>query len=187
MSGKKMKVAIASGIAAVVAVAASAIAQTGTPSPTATPQKPAAREGMRPQRLCGHPGKALGIRERFGRVVHAEAKVQLQEGFATMITDRGEITAVDGDRVTIKRADGESVSVRTGERTRVCRNGEPAQVSDLKKGDRAAIFQSRRDGETVVRGIRAFSPDYAPPAGQERPKRDRRLQPSAPKTPGETP
>ncbi|MGH2703715.1 MAG: hypothetical protein ACRDJ4_01050 [Actinomycetota bacterium] len=184
-----MKVAIASGIAAVVAVAGSALAQTGgTPSPTAPPEKSAARQGLpKGKRFCGLPGRAVGIREAFGRVVHAEAKVQAREGFATMIIDRGEITSVDGDRVTIKRADGETVTVRAGEQTRVCRNGEAAQVSDLKKGDRAAILQGRRDGESIVRGIRAFAPDYSPPAGQERPKRDRRLQPSATTTPGQAP
>lgn len=135
------KTAIAAGFVGAVAVAATAFGQTGTPSPT----DPAAKD-----------------RRKAHRVVHSETKVQTDDGFALVIRDHGEITAVDGSRVTIKRLDGETVTVAAGEDTRIRRNGEQATVSDLKPGDRAAIVQIDRGGARVVRAIRAFSPGFRP-------------------------
>src|SRR4029450_447591 len=59
------------------------------------------------------PGKREGWRKRHaGRVLlrrnplHGEAVVQTKEGTKTVLVQRGEITAVDGDSVTVKSADG---------------------------------------------------------------------------------
>ncbi len=139
------KTAVAAAFVAVVVLAAAAFGQTGsTPSPGAGPKKDG---GGR------HPGK---------RVVHSESKVQTADGFALLIVDNGEVTGVSGETVTIKRADGESVSATATEDTKIRRNGEDAQLSAFQTGDRASIMQVKVGDTTTVRAIRAFSKDFQP-------------------------
>jgi Cu/Ag efflux protein CusF len=167
MSGKTKLVA-AAGFFGAVALAGAAFGQAGGDQGE---QKARGAERARAN-ACGPHGKAhLG-----GRLVHSDAKVQVPDGFATITVDRGEITAVDpsAKTVTIKRADGETVTGTASDQTKVCRNGEPAQLSDLKVGDRAGIVQVANGDRRGVRGIRAFSPDYQPPrrsdSGAKRPR-----------------
>jgi hypothetical protein len=156
--GIRYRMALAAGFVGAVAVAATAFGQTGgaTPSPSDHPNRPGHKMGRR-------------------NLVHSESKVQVDGGFALVIVDRGEVTAVSGRTVTIKRADGESVSATAGDDTKVRRNGEDAQVSTLKAGDRGEIVQVERDGARTVRAIRAFSKDFQPKDHPRRgPMRQRR-------------
>ncbi|MGH9269287.1 MAG: hypothetical protein ACRD0D_14075, partial [Acidimicrobiales bacterium] len=94
------------------------------------------------------------------RLVHSESKIQMEGGFALLMVDRGEVASMEGDALTITRADGETVTAEAGEQTKICLNGKPATLGDLKPGYRAAIVQGGLEGESVVRAIRAFTPDF---------------------------
>lgn len=146
-----------------VALAANAIAQ--TPTPERTPSEPREEgksdehRGFRERRLahrdeCGPENPGPKVR----RVVHSETKFRLEdEGFGLRTLDVGEVTAVNGNRITIKRADGKVVSATAGEDTRVCLDGERAQLSDVDEGDHAALHQASRNDEKTLKGVRAFS------------------------------
>lgn len=157
-----MKTVIVAGIVGALALAATAFGQAPTQPPPG-----AEREKTRPK-ACGRPG--VQHLRGWARLVHSETKVQVKEGFALLIADRGTIADVDSSarKVTIERADGEKLTVVAGERTQICRNGEPATVDQLQTGDRAGILQMERDGERVVKAIRAFSADLVPQAEQAR-------------------
>lgn len=183
----KRKTALAAGFVGFAALAVSlfgpagSFAQSGTSTPEMSPTAAAGRvldqqtrEARRSRRAataeardgCGRPGNREGQerKERYARrLVHSETKVQTQDGFATLIADRGTITAVDAatKTVTIKRADDATVTVTAQDRTKICRNGEPATIGDLKVGDQAGIMQAVHGEEHRVRAIRAHSPEQA--------------------------
>lgn len=173
----RTKTALAAGFVLAVGVAATAFGQTGGSAPAGDPnaERPAAvQESARPDRperpVCGRPGTRRGQDQRrrvARRLVHSETKVQTREGFATIIADRGTIASVDVDAktVTIKRADDQTVTVTASDETRICKDGKPATLSDLKSGDLAGIVQGEKDGTRVVRRIAAHSPDTAASSG----------------------
>lgn len=140
----RYRTALAAGFVGAVAMAAAAFAQTPTPGAGDT-------EG------AGRKEKMLD------RLVHSESLVQADDGsFVTRIIDHGDVTSVDGNSVTIKRLDGQSVTVTAGQDTKIRRNGEEAALSALKAGDRARIAQIKSGDTTTVRAIRAFSKDFEP-------------------------
>lgn len=145
------KTVLALAFVGVVAMAAAAFGQTGDPSATPSP-------GDKPER-ARH------------RVVHSETKVQKGEGFVTVIRDAGEITAVSGNTVTIKRADDETVTVTATDATKVRRNGEQAAAGDLKTGDRAHIVQVVENGTTTVKAIMAADSTFTPERKREHKRR----------------
>jgi hypothetical protein len=161
----RTKTALAAGFVLAVGVAATAFAQSGTPTPSApsgtdrpAAQRFAQQRGERPE--CGRPHRA---RKAAGRLVHSESKVQMEDGFAILTVDRGTITAVNASAksVTIKRADNETVTVTATDDTKICKDGNAVALSALKVGDHAGILQSDYEGKHLVRRIGAHSPEAA--------------------------
>jgi hypothetical protein len=150
-----MKVAVAAGFVGVVALAATAFAQTGTPSPGERQQRKPRANAQRSE--CGKAGPGAARAAR--RMVHSEAKVQVKGGFAVVVLDVGTITEVNGSSVTIKRADGQSVTAAASDQTKVCKDGKKVALDQLAAGDRAGMTQVTKDGEQRVRAIRAHSPN----------------------------
>jgi uncharacterized protein YqfB (UPF0267 family) len=101
--------------------------------------------------------------ERGIRFVHGELKFQRDDGFVTRTMDQGKVTAVNADAktITIRRADGHSVSAKGSDETRVCRNGERSTFGAIRVGDVARILQRTLDGKTELRGIAARSSSEA--------------------------
>lgn len=163
-----LKLAVAAGFVGAVTLAATAFGQTGTPTPGTQERKPnAGVQERKPaqerkakaaaQRTeCGKAGPRAARAAR--RLVHSSSKVAVKGGYAVVIVDLGTITAVDGSSVTIKRADGETVTATASDQTKVCRDGKRVEIGQLKTGDLAAITQVTKDGEHGVRAIRAHSP-----------------------------
>lgn len=135
------KTAIALGFVGVVAMGAAAFGQTGSsnPAPSTTAQ---AKEGAR-----------LG---RLGRIVHADATLNTRKGLVTAKIDGGTVTAVDANALTltIKRADGQSVSFTATDTTRVRKDREKATFADIKVGDLVQVIQIDRGDGFVVALIR---------------------------------
>lgn len=141
------KLAIALGFVGTAAMAAAAFGQTGSPSPTSPPSAQAQeQQGRVPPAL-----RRLG-----NRVVHGELKLRTQDGFATVVIDTGTVTAVDqsAQTLTIKRADGQSVTVTAIDKTRVRKDGEKASFADIKTGDLAQVIRVDRGSGLVVVLIR---------------------------------
>jgi hypothetical protein len=175
--GTKAKMALATGFVGAAALAATAFGQVatsaqegdGTGAPQA-PRLPRVQQQLdrNPNRDgCADAARRPGARRLARRLVHSESKVQLGEGFGVVTVDVGEITALNdvSKTVTIKRADGESVSATAQDGTKICRNGKPATFADLEVGDRAGIVQGDANGEHKVRRIGAHSKDSGENAG----------------------
>lgn len=79
------------------------------------------------------------------RTVHADLIVRAQEGFANLTYDRGEVTAVSDNSVTLRRADGVSVSVTLTDATRYVGVDDPGEI---ETGEQAAVLA--REGEALV-------------------------------------
>lgn len=70
------------------------------------------------------------------RLVHATVVVDLPEkGLTTIQLDRGTVSAVSADSLSIAEAGGTSVTITLGAETRVRKDGKKAAVADLKVGD----------------------------------------------------
>jgi hypothetical protein len=117
------------------------VALAAAPAPSAS-ASPGARRGERHRR-------PLARELLRGRVLHAEAVVQTKEGIRTVVSQRGSVTEVDGDSVTVKSADGFTLTWTYAENLRVVEHRRTVQpsavavgaevgVAGAKDGDRAA-------------------------------------------------
>jgi len=166
-----MKLMVALVSVVMVALGATAVAQTPNPESTnETTEDGQVRQdgqvrmsdGHRRARMLAHRGGKDGCgpeqpRDRATRIVHSETKVRLDDGFGTRTLDVGEVTSVDGNQITIRRADGETVSATAAEETRVCRDGEESSLENIESGDTAALLQRTQDDGTQLKKVRAFS------------------------------
>lgn len=80
------------------------------------------------------------------RAVHAELTVPTKDGFKTVTIDRGTLTAVDGNRLSInestkKLTGGRTVTVTVPAGAKVRSNGKAATLSALKVGQKVAVAQ----------------------------------------------
>jgi hypothetical protein len=133
------KTAIALGFVGVVAMGAAAFGQSGSSSPT-----PAASSSAQARPRVGRLGS---------RIVHGDLTLNTRKGIVSAKVDGGKVTAVDANAhtLTIKRADGQSVSFTATDATRVRKNGEKASFGDIKVGDLVQVIQlDRGDGFRVA-------------------------------------
>jgi hypothetical protein len=98
-------------------------------------------------------GHGKGHAGLFRRAVHATLTVATKDGFKEVTIDRGTLTAVNGDTLTInestKKLAGKTVTivVPTGAKVRV--NRAAAALGDLKAGQRVVVAHLPK--QTVVR------------------------------------
>jgi hypothetical protein len=164
--GGSRSAATSAGGSGVVAQAEVAAA---TPSDTpATPAKPRPRGGP------GHPGLlgphwGLGL----GRVLHGEATVTTRDGTTRLVdVQRGTVTAVGGNTVTVTSSDNVSFSYVVNAKTRIIdfslARPRLATVADLKKGDTVRVAANRsgdtRTATVVVEGTPKARPGAHPTA-----------------------
>ena len=138
------KLTIALGFVGAVAMAAAAFAQSdsGGPAPTAS----ATAQAQTRARLGG-----LGM-----RIVHGDLTLNTRRGIVDARIDGGTVTSVDPGALTltIKRADGHSVSFTATGSTRVRKDGAKASFSDIENGDFVQVVQVDRGNGYVVALIR---------------------------------
>lgn len=166
--GTKTKLTLAASFVGIVVTAAAAFGQaggTGSEEGSGTPQerRRAAAEQRDPN-ACG----PVRSHPRIGRLVHSETKIQIRDGFALMIVDQGEVTAVDHARKTlsIKRADGEAVRATATDETKVCKDGKVAAFDSIKVGDLARLVQARSPEKNGLIRIYVRTPGSEPAAPQ---------------------
>ena len=136
------KTAIALGFVGVVAMGAAAFGQSGSSSPA-----PAASASAQAKPKLGRLGN---------RIVHGDLTLNTRKGIVNAKIDGGTVTAVDAKALTltIKRADGKSVSFTATDSTRVRKNREKASFGDIKVGDHVQVIQIDRGNGFVVAVIR---------------------------------
>ncbi len=146
-----MKLGLVKGLALVLGgivlgSVVSVSAQDATPAPT--PRPPEARERS-------------GYKAALRRALRSESVVRNPEGegFITVLTDRGELTAIEGRTLRIREEDGHVANVTTSDETRFRRDGEQASISDLRVGDHVFAIRTRTDGALTTRSVRALSPE----------------------------
>ncbi|MFC0507105.1 hypothetical protein [Micromonospora costi] len=82
--------------------------------------------------------------------LHGEAVVQTKDGGTkTVVVQRGEVTAIDGDSMTVKSTDGFSMTWRFGDDLRVIERRTSIQPSEVKVGTKLGVA-GERNGETPV-------------------------------------
>jgi hypothetical protein len=163
------RVAVAIAFAAVAVTAAAAFGGSGsdgTDSHTTSVDDQTGhkqRDGMARRHKGARHECGAHVGEKAMRFVHGELKLQRDEGFVTRMIDQGEVTAVNADAktITIRRADGQSVSATGNGETRVCRDGDVSSFGAIRVGDVARIVQRTLGDKTELRGIAARSPSEA--------------------------
>jgi hypothetical protein len=81
----------------------------------------------------------------LARAVHADAVVPTKTGFATITLDRGKVTAVSGDQLTLQEGTAtrtyKTVTLTIPANASVRDNGRRATLADVKPGQHAVVAQ----------------------------------------------
>jgi hypothetical protein len=174
-TGRRVGVIAAWAAAAVLALGAAAGAASvafadPTPTPTPTPSGSASAT-PKDERPDGEKGDRRGLRghgkfaERKGgphlfggRALHGEAVVKDEDGkFVTILSQRGEVTEVDGDSVTLKSEDGFTRTYTVNDDTRIRHNHDEAELSDVKVGENAAVVAEKSGDSATARKLIAHT------------------------------
>lgn len=114
------------------------------PSPTAD-----ATPGKNPNRLQNWRKRhALKVALRRN-IQHGEAVVDTKKGPITVLVQRGVVTAIDAGSVTVKCADGFTLTWKFGEKLRVVERRSTIQASEVRVGAELAIAGAK-DGDAAV-------------------------------------
>jgi hypothetical protein len=105
-----------------------------------------------------HPAAKNGARHRLlkfafanGRTLHAEGVVQTDEGTKTVVIQRGQVTAVDANSVTVKSSDGFTLTWQAGSQLKVIVNRAASQLSSVTVGETVGVAGTKDNGTTTAR------------------------------------
>ena len=130
-----------------VAWAATNADPTPSPSPSASPSAPS--NGNQPG-----PGKGFGHRGEFGLggALHGEFVVPKDGGgYQTIATQRGKVTAVSQDSITVKSDDGYSRTYKVAAETLV--NSARDGISSIKTGNTVSVMAVVADNTATATSI----------------------------------
>jgi hypothetical protein len=100
-------------------------------------------------------GARIGPRRLIRRAVHGNVVVASRSGYITVAFDRGTVESVSGQRLTlregVKRSTYKVVTLTIPSNARVRDDRKPAQLSDIKPGQRAAVIQARQTTIVIAR------------------------------------
>jgi hypothetical protein len=110
--------------------------------------KPTVRPSGKPQRDL--PGRHKRLRFAFGqRMLHGEAVVQTDQGTRTVVVQRGTVTAIDGSTVTVKSADGFTLTWTFGNPIHVIEHRTAIQPSAIAVGTAVGVAGGK-EGDTPI-------------------------------------
>ena len=112
-------------------------------SPSATGEKPRRERGEEWRER--HKARVLLRRN----TLHGEAVVQTKDGTKTVAVQRGEVTAIDGDSMTVKSTDGFTMTWTFGDKLRVVERRTTIQSTDIKVGTTVGVAGAK-DGDNGV-------------------------------------
>jgi hypothetical protein len=126
------------------------------PAPGAANPSAAASPGASPNASRGSERRAdrRPLRRELlrGRVLHAEAVVQGKDGVKVIVSQRGTITAIDDDSVTVRSADGFTQTWRFADGLRVLERRRTVQPTDLAAGAEIGLA-GVKEGDTPSAGL----------------------------------
>jgi hypothetical protein len=148
------------GTAAAAVVGTAGVAMASAPSPSGPPGSPAPSASAtaapdKPDRWggrdrAGHRHRPL---HRLGAAVHGEFVVKDRDGkFVTMVSVRGEVTAVGATSITIKADDGFTATFVINGDTRV-RGREVDRIADVKAGDQGGAVGVKSGNTITARAV----------------------------------
>ncbi len=140
-------VALAGGIGAGLAYADPTEPPAPTPSAPASPSP-----SPEPQQDRDRPGHRRGL---LGRALHGEVTLAGPK-HRVVVFQRGPAEKVSATSLTVKSADGYTVTYTLDADTRVRRNAEPATVAELEVGDRIRVVASRDGDRFTALRVRAL-------------------------------
>ncbi|HEY6596535.1 MAG TPA: hypothetical protein VI011_20875 [Asanoa sp.] len=85
--------------------------------------------------------------------LHGEAVVQTKDGTKTVLVQRGEVTAVDGDSITVRSTDGYTLTWKYAADLLVVERRTSIQPDQVKVGDRLGIAGTKDGDDGVARLI----------------------------------
>jgi hypothetical protein len=119
-------------------------------SPSAAPKDRAKGDGRRLEAWAKrHPAKVFLARN----VLHGEAVVQTKDGNITVAVQRGEVTAISSDSITVKSADGVTWTWKFDPKLRVIENRATIQPSQVKAGAKVALAGPKNGDQLMARLI----------------------------------
>ncbi|RZU49144.1 hypothetical protein EV385_0880 [Krasilnikovia cinnamomea] len=95
------------------------------------------------------PGQGTGRRFLRKNTLHGEVTVQTKSGVRTVVVQRGTVTAVSADGVTVKSTDGFAQTWSFGDRLKVRQDRKPAETSAIKAGAQVGVA-GLKDGDTAT-------------------------------------
>ena len=87
---------------------------------------------------------------------HAEINVAVNHVPHTIVLDRGRVTTASASSLTLREQDGSTVQVDLSPTTQVTVNGQPGQLTDLRRG--AWALTQRIDGGAATRVVETVPP-----------------------------
>jgi hypothetical protein len=85
--------------------------------------------------------------------LHGEAVVQTKDGTKTVLVQRGEVAAVDSDSITVRSADGYTLTWTYAADLRVVEHRTSIQPDQVKVGDQLGIAGTKDGDDGVARLI----------------------------------
>jgi hypothetical protein len=138
-------------VAGLLLVSAGGAALAAQGATTTTQQAGAKADKARAGVLGAH---GAGWRHGLGRrVLHGEVTLQTREGVKTVVMARGEVTALDGDGITVKSSDGVETSFGIDGDTRYGFRNEPAPTAELSVGDTAFVAGEKSGDRATAKRI----------------------------------
>ncbi|TWD84098.1 hypothetical protein FB561_5273 [Kribbella amoyensis] len=122
--------------------------QSPSQAPSASPSAPSDQDQRGPGKGPGRHGE-LGM---FGGALHGEFVVEKDGGgYQTVATQRGEVTAVSKDSITVKSADGYTKQYTLTEDTLV--NSARDGIDDVKTGNQVTVLATAADGKATATSV----------------------------------
>lgn len=143
--------AVLVGSAAVLALAGVgagvAVADSGPTSPTTSSGTP-----------NGHPGKHPKARSLLARTEHGEVTVRTKTGAQVVDLQRGEVTAVSPQSITVKSADGFTATYVIDGNTKVRKGKQQSSIGDVHTDDRILVVAIKTGGTETAKRIADAGP-----------------------------
>jgi hypothetical protein len=129
-----------------------AYAQDGgnAPAPPSNSPAPPSNGDVGPDRSA-----ASGKHHRnfLGRIEHGEFTVRAKDGDRVIDVQRGTVTAVDGQSLTVKSEDGFSGTYTVDQQTKVHKSRKSATIGQVATNDRVMVFAEKNGGTDVAKRI----------------------------------
>jgi hypothetical protein len=134
--------------AATVADEAFALQAVGLETGLEAAPAPSASAGTGKDKGRKHPGARKFLRKN---TLHGEITMQGKDGVKTVVVQRGTITAVDGTTVSVKSADGFSLTWTLGDKARIVQDKKAVEASSLKSGTEVGVAGAKDGDKSVAR------------------------------------